>query len=268
MIIDFHTHIWPEKIASRAVEILVKESNGIYPPVTNGTVTGLLKNMQSWNINYSVLQPVVTKESQVESTNLWVAETQNKYKNQIVGFGGIWPHSENYKSQIDFVKSLGLKGIKFHPEYQYFIIDESKFLKIYDYALSKDLILLFHAGFDPAFPAPYKSTPAQFAKIVDSMKGGNIVAAHLGGSEQWDLVAKDLCGKNIYFDTSMGFDFYTEEQFLKILKNHDSNKILFGTDSPWSNGKSELEKLFSLNLPEEVKNQIAGLNAKRLLNLQ
>ena len=267
MIIDFHTHIWPEKIAARAVESLVKGSGGIYPPVSDGTLAGLLNNMNTWKIDYSVLQPVVTKESQVESTNLWVAEIQNQYKNQIVSFGGIWPHSENYKAQIDFVASLGLKGIKFHPEYQNFLVDEDRFLKIYDYALSKGLILIFHAGFDPAYPPPYKTSPAQFAKIADSMQGGVIVAAHLGGSQQWDLVEKDLCGKNIYLDTAMGFDFYSEEQFLRILKNHGQEKILFGTDSPWSSGKTELEKLYALDLPEETKNQIAGLNAKRILGL-
>ena len=267
MIIDFHTHIWPEKIAARAVESLVKGSGGIYPPVSDGTLAGLLNNMNTWKIDYSVLQPVVTKESQVESTNLWVAEIQNQYKNQIVSFGGIWPHSENYKEQIDFVVSLGLKGIKFHPEYQNFLVDEDRFLKIYDYALSKGLILIFHAGFDPAYPPPYKTSPAQFAKIADSMQGGVIVAAHLGGSQQWDLVEKDLCGKNIYLDTAMGFDFYSEEQFLRIVKNHGAEKVLFGTDSPWSSGKTELEKLYTLDLPEEAKNQIAGLNAKRILGL-
>ena len=267
MIIDFHTHIWPEKIAARAVESLVKGSGGIYPPVSDGTLAGLLKNMEEWKIDYSVLQPVVTKESQVESTNLWVAEIQNQYKNQIVSFGGIWPHSENYKAQIDFVVSLGLKGLKFHPEYQNFVVDEDRFLKIYDYALSKGLILIFHAGFDPAYPPPFKTSPAQFAKIADSMQGGKIVAAHLGGSQQWDLVEKDLCGKNIYLDTAMGFDFYSKEQFLRIVKNHGQEKILFGTDSPWSSGKTELEKLYSLELPEETKNQIAGLNAKKILDL-
>lgn len=267
MIIDFHTHIWPEKIAARAVENLVKGSGGIYPPVSDGTLAGLLNNMNTWKIDYSVLQPVVTKESQVESTNLWVAEIQNQYKNQIVSFGGIWPHSENYKAQIDFVASLGLKGIKFHPEYQNFLVDEDRFLKIYDYALSKGLILIFHAGFDPAYPPPFKTSPAQFAKIADSMQGGVIVAAHLGGSQQWDLVEKDLCGKNIYLDTAMGFDFYSSEQFLRIVKNHGAEKILFGTDSPWSSGKKELEKLYALDLSEETKNQIAGLNAKRILGL-
>ena len=147
------------------------------------------------------------------------------------------------------------------------MIDEDKFLKIYDYALSKGLILIFHAGFDPAYPPPFKTSPAQFAKIADSMQGGVIVAAHLGGSQQWDLVEKDLCGKNIYLDTAMGFDFYSSEQFLRIVKNHGAEKILFGTDSPWSSGKTEPEKLYALDLPEEAKNQIAGLNAKRILGL-
>ena len=122
MVIDFHTHSWPEKIAARAVESLVKGSGGIYPPVSDGTLAGLLNNMNTWKIDYSVLQPVVTKESQVESTNLWVAEIQNQYKNQIVSFGGIWPHSENYKSQIDFNSKAfsSVNKVELNRHFQFF----------------------------------------------------------------------------------------------------------------------------------------------------
>lgn len=266
MIIDFHTHIWPDSIAERAVLSLDEKSNHIYNPITKGTVTELLQKMKEFSIDYSVIQPVVTKESQIEKTNLWAAELNTENSN-IVSFGGIWPHAENWKNHIDFVVSLGLKGLKFHPEYQNFEIDAPEFLPIYDYALSKGLILLFHGGFDPAFPEPYKSSPKKFAKIVDAMKGGTIVVAHLGGQNQWNDVEKFLCRTNIFLDTSMGQKYYSREQFLRIVKSHGAEKILFGTDSPWSNGKDEINAIQALSLSEKEKAAILGGNAKKLLNL-
>jgi len=129
------------------------------------------------------------------------------------------------------------------------------------------LILLHHAGTDPSSQMPYKSSPRQFANIVDAMQGGVIIAAHFGGHEQWDDVEEHLAGKNIYLDTSMGFEFFSHEGFLRIVKKHGADKVLFASDSPWSNAKTEMEILKSLPLSEGEKSAILSGNAKRLLKL-
>ncbi|MDR3644403.1 MAG: amidohydrolase family protein, partial [Clostridia bacterium] len=140
-------------------------------------------------------------------------------------------------------------------------------LKIYLYALSKGLIIFHHAGIDPGMPPPYKSSPMQFANIIDAMRGGTIVAAHFGGHAQWDDVEKYLMGKNIYLDTSMGFDYYSHEQFLRIVKGHGADKILFASDSPWSNAKKEVDVIRALPLTQPQIEMILGLNAKKLLGI-
>lgn len=264
MIIDFHTHAFPDSLAERAISSLVKGSGGKYPPCSDGTLNGLINNMDKFGVDISVVQPVITKASQLKTLNEWAKSIEGE---RIISFGGIYPHTEDYKADIDFVYSLGLKGLKFHPEYQNFTVDDSFMLKIYDYALSKGLILLFHAGFDPAFPPPFHSNPKAFAHIAEEMKGGNIVVAHLGGQQQWDDVAEYLAGKNVYLDTSMGFKYYTEEQFLKIVKKHGADKILFGSDSPWSRADEEIEKLKSLPLENDEIENILYRNAKKLLNI-
>lgn len=264
MTIDFHTHAFPDSLADRALSTLLTKIDYLYEPVHNGTVTGLLQNMNKWDIDISVVQPVITKLTQVKSTNEWA---KSICCDRIISFGGIYPHTDDYKRDIDFVADLGLKGLKFHPEYQDFIIDDSNMLKIYDYALNKGLILLFHAGFDPGFLPPFKSTPQRFANISKAMRGGVIVVAHLGGHDQWDDVEKYLAGNDIYFDTAMGFDYFSEEQFLKIIKKHGADKILFASDAPWSNAKTEKEKLMSLSLSKNDIDAILGGNAKRILNL-
>ena len=264
MIIDFHTHVFPDELAEKALATLLANLDNLYTPVHNGTFSGLLRNMDEWNIDISVIQPIVTKQSQTQKTNEWA---RSICSDRIISFGSIYPHTDDYKRDIDFVVDLGLKGLKFHAEYQNFTIDDHKMLKIYDYALSKGLMILHHGGADPGMSLPYKSSPRQFAKIVDAMKGGIIVAAHLGGHAQWDDVEKYLVGKNIYLDTSMGFEYFSQEQFLRIVKNHGADKVLFASDSPWSNAKTEIAHLKALPISEREKENIFSDNAKRLLKL-
>ena len=264
MIIDFHTHVFPNHLAERAIRILSDEIDNIYELVSDGTVSGLLKNMDDWGIDISVVLPVVTRQSQTKTINDWSGSIAS---NRLISFGGICPHTDDYKRDIDYIAELGLKGIKFHAEYQDFVVDDSKMLKIYDYMFNKGLILLHHAGFDPAFPPPFKSTPRQFANIAKEMRGGVIIAAHLGGHAQWDDVEKYLAGTNIYLDTSMGFEYFSSEQFLRIVEKHGADKILFASDSPWSNAKSEIDTLKSLPLPKKDIAAILGENAKRILKI-
>jgi len=264
MIIDFHTHIFPDDLAPKAMKALTECIDNLYPPVSDGTTAGLLQKMEEWHIDVSVVQPVVTKQSQMHKANEWAASVSSK---RLVCFGGIYPHTDDYKRDIDFVADLGLRGLKFHAEYQDFVVDDEHMLKIYDYALSKGLILLHHAGFDPAFPPPFKSSPKQFANIVRAMRGGVIVAAHLGGHDQWDDVEHHLAGSDIYLDTSMGFEYFGHEQFLRITKKHGADRILFGSDAPWSNAKTEIEHIKSLPLPQREIDAILGGNAQRLLGL-
>jgi len=264
MIIDFHTHVFPDSLAQRAISTLVSNIDEIFTPVTDGTVSGLLAHMHRSGVDVSVIQPVITKQSQFRDVNTW-ARSICSY--ELVSFGGIYPHTDDYKRDIDFIVSLGLKGIKFHAEYQNFVIDDPKMLKIYDYALSRGLIILHHAGFDPGFSGPVKSGPIRFANIAKAMKGGIIVAAHFGGHAEWDDVERYMVGTGIYLDTSMGFEFFPKEQFLRIVKNHGIEKILFASDSPWSDSAAEIEHLRAMPLPDSEIEMILGGNAQRILHI-
>lgn len=264
MVIDFHTHAFPDALAQRAISTLVAAGNNGYVPCSDGTAGGLLKNMDRFGVDISVVQPVVTKPSQTRTVNLWAKEISD---GRLISFGGLHPETDDFKRDIDFICELGLPGIKLHPEYQGFEIDDPKMLRLYDYALSRGLILLFHAGFDPAFPPPIHSSPKRFRQISESLGGGTIVAAHLGGIKQWDEVEQELAGSRVYLDTSMGFEYYSKEQFLRIVKKHGADKILFASDSPWSRADKELETLNSLPLSQEEKDLILYKNAKGLLKL-
>ncbi|MDR1736977.1 MAG: amidohydrolase family protein [Oscillospiraceae bacterium] len=264
MIIDFHTHVFPDELAPRAMAGLMSVVEGLYTPANDGTVKGLVDNMDAWGIDASVVMPVITKASQVRKTNEWV---KSLCSDRIIAFGGIYPHGDTWKEDIDFVCGLGLKGLKFHAEYQDFILDSPEMLKIYDYALARGLILLHHGGFDPAYPPPFRSSPRMFKNVADAMRGGVIVAAHFGGHDQWDDVEKYLVGTGIYLDTSMGFPFFGDERFLRVAERHGTDKILFASDAPWSDARAEIARLKSLPLTPEEIDAILGGNARRILGL-
>jgi predicted TIM-barrel fold metal-dependent hydrolase len=264
MVIDFHTHIFPDALAEKALGTLLDNIKEVFVPVTDATAAGLLKHMALSGVDVSVVQPVITKPSQFIGLNEWAAGLAS---DRLVPFGGIYPHTDDFRRDIDFVVGLGLKGLKFHCEYQGFTVDEPRMLRIYDYALSRGLILLHHAGFDPGYGPPFRSSPQRFARVADAMKGGVIVAAHFGGHAEWDDVERFLVGKDIYLDTSMGFEYYPQEQFLRIVGSHGAEKILFASDSPWSDAKTELERLRALPLSEREKSLIMGGNAQRILGL-
>lgn len=264
MIIDFHTHAFPDAIAERAMSGLIKGAKGLYSPCSDGTVDGLLKCMDAFGVDVSVLQPVATKPSQIKSLNEWAKSVES---DRIIAFGGVHHDTDNYKRDIDFVAGLGIRGLKFHAEYQGFTVDDPKMLRIYDYATEKGLMILHHAGFDPAFEAPYRSSPEMFRHVARQLGGGTLIVAHFGGQSQWNEVADKLVGENVYLDTSMGQKYYSEEQFVSIVRAHGANRILFASDAPWSRADEEIASIKNSALTEDEKRLILGENAKALLKI-
>ena len=265
MIIDFHTHIFPDSIAAHAVESLKKNAHGEYYPAHDMTAKGLINAMDAAGVDVSVVLPVATKPSHSVKNMEWGKQIRSE---RIVPFAGLFPDAETWKQNVDTAAEMGYIGIKLHPEYQNFTVGDEKLFPMYDYALSKGLVIVFHAGYDPIGTAPFRSDPAMFRKVVRAMRGGAIVAAHLGGQQQWEEVEDKLVGENIYLDTSMGTEYYGKERFKRILAGHGADKILFATDSPWSDAAAEIKNLGSWDIPSGDLDKIFYLNAKRLLRLR
>ena len=131
MLIDFHAHIFADALAPRARAVLMENSHGAYTHCTDMTLGGLTAYMDAHGVDKSVVLPIVTKQRQTETINKWAASINDGEK--IVAFGGIFPHTDDYKRDIDLVVSLGLKGIKLHPEYQEFVADEKELFPVYEY---------------------------------------------------------------------------------------------------------------------------------------
>ncbi len=265
MIIDFHTHIFPDAIAERTVDMLYQRCK--IAPSTNGTVDGLLQSMERAGVDMSVILPVVTKPSQFYSINTFAQSINEKYAGRLISFGGIHPDSEDYKKELRIIKEMGLPGIKLHPEYQNTMIDDVRYMNIIEYASELGLIISTHAGKDSGFTHAKHCPPDRMRKVLDTIKPEKFIVAHYGGWKQWEMVYEYLAGADVYIDTSVTLNYIEQDLFLKIWEKHDKNKILFATDSPWDDAAVAVQKLRALPVPQEEKEAVFCRNAKRLLGL-
>ena len=282
MIIDVHTHIFPEKISAAVIDKLSRISRT--PAFTDGTLNGLQKSMDAAQIDLSVILPVATNTGQVEKINSSAAKLNEEFADAgIFSLGCIHPDFTNYREELGRVKNRGLKGIKIHPVYQDTNLDDIKFLRILDRAAELDLIVVAHAGLDIGFPGAVKCSPQMARRVVEEVGDFKFVLAHMGGWKNWNDVLKLLADTKVFIDTAFSTgeiiprsDFHWEPdelklldaaQFMTFVKVFGADRILFGTDSPWSSQKNSLDFINALPLTDADKIKILGDNAQRLLNL-
>ena len=262
MLIDFHCHCFPEKIAETALSRLSFVSGGMIPN-TDGTINGLKDLMAAQGVDKAVVLNIATNAKQQKNVNDFAARINGE---NIISFGSVFPDSEDWSEELDRIKELGLKGVKLHPDYQGFSVDDEKMVPIYKKISELGLITVFHAGYDYGFPPPYGATPEKMELALKHFDSP-VIAAHWGGLDCGEGMLKRLCGKDIYFDTSFGFANMPKYYAQKIIETHSPDKILFGTDCPWHTAKMELTLLHTLDLSDGDMEKITHLNAEKLLGL-
>ncbi len=263
-IIDAHTHTFPDKIADKTIAFLEKKGN--VRAYRKGTLTALKESMIKSGIDYSVVLPVATKPSQVDTINKLSAEINGV--DNVYFAGAIHPDCDNIEEILDYVKSIGLFGIKIHPDYQGVRFDDERYIKIMKAASERDLITVTHAGIDVGYPDDIHCTPDMVLNVLDRLKGiidNKLVLAHMGGFGLAGEVLEKLVGKPVYMDTAVVLSYYPYK-CREIIEKHGADKVLFATDSPWADQKEfadiinsmdftngELEKIFYKNAAELMK---------------
>ncbi len=312
MVIDFHVHAFPEKIAERALASLSEKSGTRY--YVNGTLSGLRTSMIQAGVETSVILPVATNESQYRTIND-TAYRINEYFSEtgILSFGGLHPSNTNYKEILRELKMHGAKGIKLHPVYQGSNIDSLENMRILECACENDLIVVIHAGFDVGFPGLDHAVPKHILPVIEKIKPKKLVLAHMGGWSCWDEVEDMLAGTDVYFDTSFsltplrdrksnplsqnilpeaGKSLYTDSgeadkqtdstinwnrteneqlslaQFIRLVEKHGKERILFGSDSPWSSQTESIRYLKDSGLSADILDAVFYENAKKLLQVE
>lgn len=282
MIIDFHTHTFPEKISAGVVEKLGRLSGTQY--FTDGSVRMLSASIEQAGITCSVNLPVMTRCDQVEKVNRSLIGLRETLKRQgIITFGGMHPNYVHYKEELLYLKQNGIQGIKLHPAYQKTDLDDIRFLRIIDCASELGLITVTHAGIDIGFPEYNYASVRHVLHVISEVHPEKFVLAHMGGWGCWDAVERDLAGAPVWFDTAFSIGPVTaakerdkepylsenlsNEAFVRIVRKHGSDRILFGTDSPWEDQRDYIGRLLDMPLTEQEKNRILSDNAVKLLDL-
>lgn len=258
-IIDAHAHIFPEKIAERAVGS-IGEFYGITMSCT-GTCEDLVDHGKEINVVKYIVNSTATKVEQVEPINSFIADACKKF-DCFIGLGTIHPDVGDVEAEINKIINLGLKGIKLHPDFQDFNIDDEAAFKIYRAAEGK-LPILIHMGDEKRT----SSRPKRLARVLDMFKDLKVIAAHFGGYSMWDEAMECLVGRDVYFDTSSSLAFMDKAQAENIIKRHGVEKILFGTDYPMWIHKEELDRFNKLELDNNEREMILYGNAARLFNI-
>ena len=260
-IIDFHVHAFPDNIAAGAMKKL-KEEAPEAKAYLNGTVDDLLKSMERNGIEKSVLCSIATRPEQFEPILRWSRKIQSE---KLIVFPSIHPADTEFKEHIAAIKTEGFKGVKMHPYYQDFRLDEDRLLAIYEELVKNELMLVVHTGYDIAFPYDDRADSRKIVKVTEMFPQLKFVATHLGAWQQWDEVEQILAGKHIYMETSWSMECISKEQAKRIILKHPADCILFGTDSPWTDQGKSIELLKALNLPADLEKRILCDNAMALL---
>jgi len=260
--IDSHCHIYPEKIASKAVA----GTDRFYDTqsVGAGTVKDLIERGAKAGIDHFIVQSVATTPHQVQSINNFIAKEVSENPEKLTGLGTLHPDSEDIKGDVEHLLELGLKGVKLHPDIQAFKIDDYRCLKIYELCEENGLPLLLHTG-DNRYDY---SNPNRLLPVLDIYKNMTVIGAHFGGWSIWEDACQKYGGKpNFYVDCSSSFNYINKETAKKLILHYGVDRVMFATDYPMWDYKKEIEYFLSLGLDESQKKNILNINAKKVFNL-
>ena len=262
MIIDAHAHIFPDKIAEKAVAGIGSFYSQLTMMNMNGSAETLIKTGEAAGVSKFLVQSVATVSAQVESINNFIADSVKKYPDKFIGFAAMHPDYEKVEQEIDRAISLGLKGVKLHPDFQEFAIDDERAMKIYE-VIEGRLPLLIHMG-----DSRYNwSKPEMLAKVLDRFPKLDVIGAHFGGWSEWDRAEEILGGKRLWVDTSSSLYSMTPERARELIDAYGVENVLFGTDFPMWTAESELKMFDKIPLSEREREMILHENAERLLGL-
>ena len=264
-ITDCHCHVYPDAIASKAVGSIASfyDFEATDDMLKRGTVADMTEREHKAGVGHQVIFSVATAPHQVSSINHFIARDVENSGGTLTGLGTIHPDSPDLKADIDEIISLGLKGVKIHPDFQQTKADDHRYLKVYEYCEGR-LPVLIHCG---DCRKDY-SNPNRILPILEIFTGLTVIGAHLGGWSVWDEALKYLPGHdNFYVDCSSVFEFTGAEKAFEIMKAYGAEKILFGTDYPMKTPEEELEILFGLGFSERELDLITHLNAEKIFGI-
>ena len=257
-IIDCHTHIYPEKIAAKAV----KSIGDFYdiPMDRDGTAETLLSQARQCGISRSLALAVAVEPRQVKGVNDFMISLTSAHPDDLWGFGTLHAHMEDPAKEVERVLKAGLKGVKLHPDMQHFSLGDPAADRLFS-ACEGVCPMMLHTG-DWRYR---NSNPSLIPPILRRHPRLQLICAHCGGYSEWDLAAQCLQDTNVLVDTSSSFFALPKERVLELIALYGEDRILFGTDFPMWKAQPEIDFLLGLGLPDKTLRKIFSENILRLL---
>lgn len=258
-IFDIHAHIYPDEIAPRAVKAISKGYDDIEVH-GDGTAGMLDRCAEEAGIARMAVHSVATTKHQVESINRFVLSAAGRDPERMVPFGALHPDTEHPERAVDALVAGGFKGVKLHPEFQGFRVDEPRAIDMFG-ALAGRLPVLLHCG-------DYRcdhSAPERIRRMLREVRGLKLVCAHLGGWTNWEEAASQLMYEDVWVDTSSSIYAMDAETAAGIIRGYGADRVVFGTDYPVWDPRTEVERFMSLPLTEAEQRKILWTNHLRLL---
>ena len=257
---DAHAHIYPGKIAEKATASV---GDFYHIPMHNvGLPHVLAQRGGEAGIDRFLVCSVATKVEQVRSINQFIQEKCRKYP-QFIGLGAWHQDITDISGEMDDIQARGLRGIKLHPDFQEFMIDDPKMLDVYKEAHRRGLPILFHTGDSRT----EFSSPHRLMNVIDKLPDFTCIAAHLGGYSEWEEARRELSGTNVYIDTSSSLFKISPEEAKENIAHFGVDHTMFGTDFPMWDPKEELERFFALGFSQEENQAMLYDNFARLFQL-
>lgn len=269
MLIDFHTHTFPEAIAKKTLDMLLFNMQHTYnidqKLCYGGTPNLLLQSMDKTGVDISVTMPIATNPKQFDSINKFSISYRT---DRLIPFGAIHPYNEDIPQKLDCLKDNGFLGIKLHPDYQGVLADDAKFIDLVKAAVERGLYVTIHSGQDTGIKPPFCGDADRIERLLQKVDSEFIILAHMGAFNEWEDVLSLLAGKyKAYFDISVVSRFIDIELYRKIIDVHGADKILFGSDMPWELPSDTLAFLKKSGICGEELEFITHKNAEKILNL-
>ena len=256
-IIDAHAHIYPDKIAAKAVHAIgafygVKMYDG-------GTPEELLATMEHCPITHFLVHSVATSARSVLSINDFIAG-QCAAHPEFIGFGTMHPDFEDKEAEVERAVSLGLHGFKLHPDTQQVNTDDPRLMQFYEILEAKHLPVCIHTG-------DYRhdfSHPRRLARVLDAFPELVVDAAHFGGWSIYDQ-GYDYLGKyeRLFIDTSSSQPLMGNRHTAELIRMWSTSRVMWGSDHPMWSPISELESIMELDFSQDEFEQILWRNAER-----
>ncbi|MBN2015070.1 MAG: amidohydrolase family protein [Candidatus Altiarchaeota archaeon] len=261
-IVDCHAHIYPDEVAAKVVPRIeeVYGAKAAHP----ATVEGILSAMDSGGIDKSLILSSINRPEHVVSFNDWCAETQRSNPH-LLFFGGLHPTFENPLDELERIKELGLFGIKLQPNAHRFYPDDERFFPIYERLSELDLGLAFHCGDEVLHFEPMYAHPMHFTQVLESFPDLVIQLAHLGGYKTWDSLHCVTGYRNVWYDTAFCPRNLPDKDFLSVVDEIGLERVIFGTDFPWTDPGRERKELERILGEDAVK--ILSDNPRQYLSL-